>query len=143
MNTFCQIVLIVVNTFAFFVLITINTFRLQRYGLFPNSASFRAKKYFTTKFLCQILTKTRENLVPLSKQLIHSYLFLYHIVVVVVCNTVCCDHDKMKSAFVFRKLSVCVKFVLQVLSVIIVYGEGVYGMLHLADVRKAVGPLYD
>ena len=76
MNTFCQIVLIVVNTFAFFVLIAINTFRLQRYGLFPNSASFRAKKYFTTKFLCQIFTKTREN--PFLLLMAYTHTFSIH-----------------------------------------------------------------
>ena len=79
----------------------------------------------------------------LCKQLIHDYLLLYHVVVVIVGNAVRCYHDKMKCAFVFRQFAVCVKLVLQVLSIIIIYREGVYGMFHLADVRKAVGPLHD
>ena len=79
----------------------------------------------------------------LCKQFIHVYLFLHHVVVVIVSNTVRCNHDKMKGALVLRQFAVCVKFVLQVLSVITVNGEGVYGMFHLADVRKAVGPLHD
>ena len=79
----------------------------------------------------------------LCKKLVHVYLLLYHVIVVVVGNAVRCYHDKMKGALVLRQFAVCVKFVLQVLSVIIVYGEGVYGMFHLADVRKTVGPLHD
>ena len=79
----------------------------------------------------------------LCKQLIHVYLFLYHVVVAVVSNAVRCYHYKMKGAFVFRQFVVCVKFVLQVPSVIIVNGECVYGMFHLADVCKAVGSLHD
>ena len=78
----------------------------------------------------------------LCKQFIHVYLFLHHVVVVVVGNAVRCYHDKMKGAFVFRQFTVGVKLVLQVLSIIIVYGKDVYGMFHLADVRKAVGSLY-
>ena len=75
------------------------------------------------------------------KQLIHVYLPLYHIVIVIVGNAVRSYHDKMKGALVLRQLAVCVKLVLQVLGVIIVYSEGVHGMFHLADVRKAVGSL--
>ena len=56
-------------------------------------------------------------------------------------NTVRCYHDKMKGAFVLRQFTVCVKLVLQIFSIIIVYGEGVHRMFLLADVRKAVGPL--
>ena len=36
----------------------------------------------------------------LCKRLILSYLFLYHVVVVVVSNAVCGYHDKMESTFV-------------------------------------------
>ena len=79
----------------------------------------------------------------LCEQLIHDDLFLYHVVVAVVSNTVRCHHDKVKGALVLRQFTIRIKFVLQVLGVIIVYGEGVYGMFHLADVRKTVSPLHD
>ena len=66
---------------------------------------------------------TQNDSMDSCKQLIHVYLFLYHIVVVVVGNAVRCYHDKVEGAIVLRQLAVCVKLVLQVLCVIIVYGE--------------------
>ncbi len=59
-----------------------------------------------------------------------------------VSNTVCRYHDNVEGAFVLRQFTICIKLVLQVLGVIIVYGEVANGMFHLADVRKAVGPLH-
>ena len=111
-----------------------------QYGLFRGTKEHES--------WCRTLWMTVQNdrscsFCLLCKQLIHDYLLLYQVVVVVVGNTVRCYHDKMKGAFVLRQFAICVKLVLQVLSVIIVYGEGAYGMFHLADVRKAVGPLYD
>ena len=47
----------------------------------------------------------------LAEKLIHGYLLLYHVVVVVMSNTVRCYHDKVESALVLRHLAVCVKFV--------------------------------
>lgn len=43
-----------------------------------------------------------------GKQVIHGYLFLHHVVVAVVDNAVSRYHDKMKCAFVLRKLLVCI-----------------------------------
>lgn len=47
----------------------------------------------------------------LVEKLIHGYLLLYHVVVVVMSNTVRCYHDKVESALVLRQLAVCVKLV--------------------------------
>ncbi len=56
-------------------------------------------------------------------------------------DSVSCHHDKVKGAFVFRQLLVCIKLVLQIHCIIIVYGKGVCGMFHLTDVCKAIGSL--
>ena len=87
--------------------------------------------------------RPREEMSAVCKQFILGYLFLNHIIVVIVSDSVCCYHDKVKRSFVFRQLLVCTKLVLQFFGIITVYGKGTNGVFHLTDVRKPISSLYN
>ena len=66
------------------------------------------------------LTSEQYNSLYITKQVIHCYLVLYHIVVTIVRNAICRYHNKMQGAFVLRHFSIYVEFVLKIVCVILV-----------------------
>ena len=85
--------------------------KVQKKRNHPQNGRFRIF-YFWFRIFYPLTVRSLEGLSSLSKQFIHRYLLLHHVIVAVVGNTICCHHDKVKGVLVFRQILVCSEFVL-------------------------------